>query len=237
MFINNSYIYIYICNLYLGANKFTSISNILETSPSTTGMFKFMADPPATTRERIKSEFTGGMSVYRDITISFNRMKIPEDNIYYQLKSYGYKSIGVGTFIFNILDKNYFYKTYYDEAYNSLMGRLIDNEEYTKWDVLLAYFNGIDHSAHVTHSSCTRSTIPLLEEANIICDTIINSLKGSKDPARILFVFGDHGLNSEGGHFDLSEEALTSALFIQVGLYIYIYIYYYSLIDHSYLRF
>ena len=232
-YIYNIYIYIY-TTLHLGANKFTSISNILQTFPQTTDIFKFMADPPATTRERIKSEVTGRMSIYNDVTNSFSSMKIPEDNIYSQLKSYGYKSIAVGTFIFKLLDYNYFYKTYNEEIDRMLVGELMDNEEDTKWDVLLAYFNGIDHTAHVTKSSCSESIISSLEDADKICATMIHSLKRTEDSARILFVYGDHGLTSVGGHFDTSEEALTSALFVHVRLlYIYIYIVIYSLIDHS----
>jgi len=73
-----------------------SLSQSSTTTSTTTSnklLFKFIADAPTTTSQRLKALLTGSYPTFIDISNSFSSKTIEEDNLIYQLKHNGKKRI------------------------------------------------------------------------------------------------------------------------------------------------
>lgn len=66
-------------------NKFVSVENVLKTSSRNALLFKFVADPPTTTLQRLKALTTGSLPTFVDAGSNFAGSKIEEDNLIDQL--------------------------------------------------------------------------------------------------------------------------------------------------------
>lgn len=62
-------------------NRLPVIQNLIKKSPGQTRLYRFMADPPTTTLQRIKALVTGSLPTFVDASSSFNAMEIHEDNL------------------------------------------------------------------------------------------------------------------------------------------------------------
>lgn len=62
-------------------NKMPIISKILNTKPDNTRLYKFVADPPTTTMQRLKALTTGTLPTFIDAGSNFATPEINEDNI------------------------------------------------------------------------------------------------------------------------------------------------------------
>lgn len=62
-------------------NKLPIIKNLLKEQPKNTRLFRFMADPPTTTLQRIKALVTGSLPTFIDVSSNFAAMELQEDNV------------------------------------------------------------------------------------------------------------------------------------------------------------
>lgn len=62
-------------------NKLPVLKRLLEEHPKSTRLFKFIADPPTTTMQRIKALTTGSLPTFIDAGSNFATNEINEDNI------------------------------------------------------------------------------------------------------------------------------------------------------------
>lgn len=75
-------------------NGLPSISRLVRDEPKRAHLFKFIADPPTTTMQRIKALTTGSLPTFIDAGSNFDSYMIEDDNIIRQLHARG-KSIVV----------------------------------------------------------------------------------------------------------------------------------------------
>lgn len=66
-------------------NKFLSVEKVLKNRPKNGLLFKFIADPPTTTLQRLKALTTGSLPTFVDAGSNFGGSAIEEDNIIDQL--------------------------------------------------------------------------------------------------------------------------------------------------------
>lgn len=62
-------------------NKLPIIDKLLKQSPNSTRLYKFLADPPTTTLQRLKGLTTGSLPTFIDASSNFGSPEIAEDNI------------------------------------------------------------------------------------------------------------------------------------------------------------
>lgn len=62
-------------------NKLPVLREMLEKWPERTRLFRFMADPPTTTLQRVKALVTGSLPTFIDASSNFAAMELQEDNI------------------------------------------------------------------------------------------------------------------------------------------------------------
>ena len=65
-------------------NKMPYIRDLLQTHPENARLFKFVADPPTTTMQRLKALTTGSLPTFIDIGSNFNSYAVSEDSLPYQ---------------------------------------------------------------------------------------------------------------------------------------------------------
>lgn len=65
-------------------NKMSYVHDMLQNNPAHAKLFRFVADPPTTTMQRLKALTTGGLPTFIDIGNNFNSYEILEDSLIYQ---------------------------------------------------------------------------------------------------------------------------------------------------------
>jgi len=68
-------------------DKLRVLQQLAEEERSSARIFKFVADPPTTTLQRLKGLTTGGLPTFVDIGHSFGAPAIVEDNLISQVAS------------------------------------------------------------------------------------------------------------------------------------------------------
>lgn len=68
-------------------NKLPVMSRLLKTHPDRTRLYKFVADPPTTTMQRLHALTTGSLPTFIDANSNFATAEISEDNIVDQVKN------------------------------------------------------------------------------------------------------------------------------------------------------
>ncbi|XP_050520153.1 GPI ethanolamine phosphate transferase 3 [Daktulosphaira vitifoliae] len=201
-------------------NKITVLKDVLSSYPNQSRMYKFIADPPTTTMQRLNALTTGSLPTFIDIGSNFASEEISEDNVIDQLVNNGKKIVFLGDDTWAKLFPGRFFRNYSYPSFNVWDLDTVDYSVKTNlypellkddWDVLIAHFLGVDHCGHrygPYHKEMNRK----LSEMNIILKDIIKEILEQKNI--ILFVFGDHGMTSNGDHGGESENEITSALFV-----------------------
>ncbi|QPG74578.1 hypothetical protein FOA43_001909 [Brettanomyces nanus] len=181
-----------------------------------------MANPPTTTLQRLKGLTTGSLPTFIDAGSNFNGDVIDEDNLISQLYYSGRRVAFAGDDTWDALFGPYLYRnlTFPYESLNvwdlhSVDQGVIDHifpmirHNSTDWDVLIGHFLGVDHCGHrygPQHYAMKEKLLQL--------DTVIRQVISQMDNETVLFVFGDHGMDSTGNHGGETRDELESALFM-----------------------
>lgn len=138
-------------------NKLTIFWELLQTQPAGSFLYKFVADPPTTTMQRLKGLTTGSLPTFVDAGANFASSEIVEDNFIDQLLSGGKRTIFLGDDTWMGLFPNRFHKSYpfpslnvhdlhtVDNGINSKIFHLLKSDN---WDVMIAHYLGVDHCGH-----------------------------------------------------------------------------------------
>lgn len=138
-------------------NKLPYVRDLLLEKPSNAKLFKFIADPPTTTMQRLKALATGGLPTFIDISNNFNSYEILEDNLIYQSKTNSRNITFMGDDTWLGLYPNQFSKTFDYPSLNVKDLHTVDNgvishllPELAKGDAdfVIAHFLGVDHVGH-----------------------------------------------------------------------------------------
>ncbi|KAK9480459.1 hypothetical protein V1514DRAFT_325477 [Lipomyces japonicus] len=194
--------------------------------PNNAGLFKFIADPPTTTLQRIKALTTGSLPTFIDAGSNFAGKTVEEDSWLAQLRNKGKKIAFTGddtwTHLFpNLTDSEL---TFPFDSFNVWDLHTVDNgvidhlsqtlPQSEKWDVIVAHLLGVDHAGH----RYGPNTIHMREKLQQMDQLVQNLTKVlSNDQETLLLVFGDHGMDPKGDHGGDSQGEIESSLFLYSG--------------------
>ena len=182
-------------------------------------LFKFIADPPTTTMQRLKGLTTGSLPTFIDVSSNFASYEISEDNIIDQLVKNNRRVVFAGDDTWTSLYPESFTKTFplpsFDVWDLDTVDREVKRELYThlkssnSWEVFIGHFLGVDHAGHKfgpNHPEMSRK----LKEMNLVIEHVIKNLPSDT----FLMVFGDHGMTNDGDHGGDSENEVNAGLFV-----------------------
>ncbi|WAR00712.1 PIGO-like protein [Mya arenaria] len=138
-------------------NKLPFVQNLLLKEPKNSRLYRFVADPPTTTLQRLKALTTGSLPTFVDAGSNFASTEISEDNVIDQLVKQGRKLVFLGDDTWQSLFPKQFTRKYPFPSFNVKDLHTVDNgileHVYTElqnkdWDVLVAHFLGVDHCGH-----------------------------------------------------------------------------------------
>ncbi|GBP08459.1 GPI ethanolamine phosphate transferase 3 [Eumeta japonica] len=190
---------------------------MLETWPERTRLYRFMADPPTTTIQRVKTLVTGSLPTFIDASSNFATMELQEDNIIDQVILGKNHNVLLGDDTWARLLPGRWLRSYalysfhtwdLDTVDNEVDSKIYDEIQKKDWDLLIAHYLGVDHAGHrygPNHSEMTRK----LNELNDRLKRIIDILP----PDVLLYVIGDHGMTDTGDHGGESKAERTAAFF------------------------
>jgi len=134
-----------------------TIENLLITRPQNSKLFKFIADPPTTTMQRIKALMTGTLPTFIDAGSNFDSYMIEEDNLIQQSFTNNKSVVILGDdtwlSLFNVsmLKQEHTYPSFnikdldtndmnVDEKLKQI---LLDKN--LEWNLMIGHFLGLDH--------------------------------------------------------------------------------------------
>lgn len=138
-------------------NKLPVVRNLLTRRPLHSKLYKFIADPPTTTLQRIKGLTTGSLPTFVDAGANFASSEILEDNFIDQLVKLGKPVKFLGDDTWMSLFPNRFYKSFPYPSFNVKDLHTVDNgileNLYVQlrkkdWSLTIAHFLGVDHCGH-----------------------------------------------------------------------------------------
>ncbi|XXQ35456.1 GPI ethanolamine phosphate transferase 3 [Plasmodiophora brassicae] len=199
-------------------NRLKLFERISSTSPEHGRLYVFEADPPTTTMQRLKALVTGGMPTFIDFSSNFDSNAIREDNIVHQFRKSGLHLVMMGDDTWINLFPNTFHKAYPYPSFNvkdlhtvddGVIAHLRPEVDAGAFDLLIAHFLGVDHIGHRFYANH-----PTMKDKLTQLDGVLDDLVGALDNDTILFVFGDHGMTSDGNHGGTTAKEANAALFV-----------------------
>ncbi|KAK9368491.1 hypothetical protein V1509DRAFT_623069 [Lipomyces kononenkoae] len=211
-------------------NVLTTPSLLSASEPEHAAVFKFIADPPTTTLQRLKALTTGSLPTFIDAGSNFNGAEVTEDSLIQQVPlSRGdgriafagddtwislFPSLSNGTYedknltfpyeSFNVWDLHSV-----DAGVTSHLWPLLQRKD--DWDILIAHYLGVDHAGHRFGPNTPQMNEKLLEMDGVI-KSVVNAIKD--DDETLLVVLGDHGMDEKGDHGGDSKGEIEAGLFL-----------------------
>ncbi|KAK9408719.1 GPI ethanolamine phosphate transferase 3 [Crotalus adamanteus] len=120
-------------------------------------LYRFRADPPSTTMQRLKALTTGSLPTFVDAGSNFASYAIREDNLLWQLASNGKKVVFMGDDTWDGLFPQAFHRAHFFPSFNvkdlhtvdnGILQHLYQTVDDGDWDLLIAHFLGVDHCGH-----------------------------------------------------------------------------------------
>ena len=137
-------------------NKLSIVNEILSEKPTHSSLYKFVADPPTTTMQRLKGLTGGSLPTFVDASSNFASCEIQEDNFIRQLKNKGKISfMGDDTWL-NLFPDDFDKSKPFpslnvkdlDTVDNGIIDHLVPEIQSKSFDLLIAHFLGVDHCGH-----------------------------------------------------------------------------------------
>ncbi|KAH7290765.1 hypothetical protein KP509_30G062700 [Ceratopteris richardii] len=188
-------------------------------------LFKFIADPPTTSLQRLKGLTTGSLPTFIDVGNSFGAPAIVEDNIISQLANNGKRMKMMGDDTWLALFPSQFHQAFPFPSFNVKDLHTVDNGvlehlfpalHEDDWDVLIGHFLGVDHAGHIFGVESLQM-VEKLDQYNKVVEDVISTLQNESACGRLhddtlLLVMGDHGQTLNGDHGGGTAEEVETAL-------------------------
>ncbi|KAH0627749.1 hypothetical protein JD844_008035, partial [Phrynosoma platyrhinos] len=200
-------------------NKLKFLHQLASQQPRHARLYRFRADPPTTTMQRIKGLTTGSLPTFIDAGSNFASYAIQEDNLIWQLAQNGKRVVFMGDDTWDGLFPQAFFSSYFFPSFNvkdlhtvddGIMQHLYQTAvDGSEWDLLIAHFLGVDHCGHKhgpDHPEMAKKLSQMDEMLRSLVDHLANDT--------LLLVAGDHGMTGTGDHGGDSEEEVNAALFV-----------------------
>uniref|UniRef100_A0A8C3SWL0 GPI ethanolamine phosphate transferase 3, catalytic subunit n=1 Tax=Chelydra serpentina TaxID=8475 RepID=A0A8C3SWL0_CHESE len=199
-------------------NKLGFLHQLAGSQPRHARLYRFRADPPTTTMQRIKGLTTGSLPTFIDVGSNFASYAIEEDNLLGQLVQNGRRVVFMGDDTWDGLFPQKFFRSYFFPSFNvkdlhtvddGILQHLYPTVDGGEWDLLIAHFLGVDHCGH-KHGPDHPEMAKKLAQMNEMLRSLVDHL-GSDT---LLLVAGDHGMTETGDHGGDSEKEVNAALFV-----------------------
>uniref|UniRef100_A0A8C0ARR2 Phosphatidylinositol glycan anchor biosynthesis class O n=1 Tax=Buteo japonicus TaxID=224669 RepID=A0A8C0ARR2_9AVES len=184
-------------------NKLSFLHRLATSQPRHARLYRFRADPPTATMQRIKGLTTGSLPTFIDVGSNFATYAIQEDNLLAQLVQNGRRVVFMGDDTWEGLFPKKFFRSYFFPSFNvkdlhtvddGILQHLYPTVDSGEWDVLIAHFLGVDH----------------LRWGGVASWSLVDHLGNDT----LLLVAGDHGMTETGDHGGDSEKEVNAALFV-----------------------
>uniref|UniRef100_A0A8C5RVV7 GPI ethanolamine phosphate transferase 3, catalytic subunit n=1 Tax=Laticauda laticaudata TaxID=8630 RepID=A0A8C5RVV7_LATLA len=181
-------------------------------------LYRFRADPPSTTMQRLKALTTGSLPTFVDAGSNFASYAVREDNLLWQLASNGRKVVFMGDDTWEGLFPQAFHRAHFFPSFNvkdlhtvddGILQHLYQTVDGGEWDLLIAHFLGVDHCGH-KHGPDHPEMAKKLSQMDEMLSSLVDHLGNDT----LLLVAGDHGMTTTGDHGGDSDEELDAALFV-----------------------
>lgn len=138
-------------------NKLSIVHHLLSTKPLNSKLYKFLADPPTTTLQRLKGLTTGSLPTFVDAGANFASSEITEDNFIDQLVKQGRVIQFMGDDTWMGLYPGRFKRSFPFPSFNvkdlhtvdnGILELLLPRLRKRDWDITIAHFLGVDHCGH-----------------------------------------------------------------------------------------
>ncbi|KAH7723895.1 Protein C27A12.9 [Aphelenchoides avenae] len=197
------------------------VEAMLRDQPDRARLYRFIADAPTTTFQRIKGLTTGSIPAFIEAGENFGGSEILEDNLIDQLLRRGGNVTFMGDDTWLTLFPNRFHRAFdvpsfdvkdLDTVDNVVLEHVTHEAVRDDWKMLIAHCLGVDHCGHrygPAHPEMTRKLRQM--------DDLIQNLTKLLPDDTIMFVMGDHGMTVTGDHGGDSLAETESALFVYAG--------------------
>lgn len=225
-------------------NCFSTIHQLLLEQPEHSAIFRFIADAPTVTAQRLKGLTVGCLPTFIDIGSNIDSAAISDDNILAQLRSMLNNHMNDSK-LNNMTDQIVALgdDTWQSLYPNNIFDKLFMFDSFNTWD-LDTVDNGIlshlwnflpDRMEHQDVQQETSSTWkllvthflgvdhighsfhaehPLMSQRLNLMDKILHKIVDRLPEDAVLFLFGDHGMTIDGEHGGASQDETDSALFV-----------------------
>ncbi|XP_030423187.1 GPI ethanolamine phosphate transferase 3 isoform X1 [Gopherus evgoodei] len=199
-------------------NKLGFLHQLAGSQPRHARLYRFRADPPTTTMQRIKGITTGSLPTFIDVGSNFASYAIEEDNLLGQLVENGRRVVFMGDDTWDGLFPQKFFRSYFFPSFNvkdlhtvddGILQHLYTTVDGGEWDLLIAHFLGVDHCGH-KHGPDHPEMAKKLTQMNEMLRSLVDHLANDT----LLVVAGDHGMTETGDHGGDSEKEVNAALFV-----------------------
>lgn len=143
------------CPVY--RNRLPFVRDLLRDRPQNAKLFKFVADPPTTTMQRLKALTTGGLPTFVDFSSNFNSYEVAEDSLPHQAKANrrNVTFIGDDTWLGlypNMLTKVFSYPSLnvkdLHTVDNGVITHMVPELEKNDAEFVIGHLLGVDHVGH-----------------------------------------------------------------------------------------
>ncbi|XP_064608437.1 LOW QUALITY PROTEIN: GPI ethanolamine phosphate transferase 3-like [Liolophura sinensis] len=199
-------------------NKLPVLYELLQRKPLNSRLYKFVADPPTTTLQRLKGLTTGSLPTFVDAGSNFASYEITEDNVIDQLRKLNKRITFMGDDTWMGLFPGRFQRSFPFPSFDvmdlhtvdhGILEHLLPELRRSDWDVAIAHFLGVDHCGHRFGPSHIEMSKKLRQ-----MDIMLRSIVEQMEEDTVLFVMGDHGMTRTGDHGGDSQSELEAGLFI-----------------------
>ncbi|XP_037082431.1 GPI ethanolamine phosphate transferase 3-like [Pollicipes pollicipes] len=202
-------------------NKMPAVHALLTGRPEHVARYRFVADPPTTTMQRLKGLTTGSLPTFVDVGDNFASYVVTEDTWLWQLRAAGGRAVFAGDDTWLQLFPTAFERAApfpsfdirdldtVDSGVERQLGRELARHD---WTMFIGHMLGVDHCGHTfgpDHPQMARKLAQV--------DALVRNITHQLDNDTILFVLGDHGMTRTGDHGGDSAAELDAGLLVVSG--------------------
>lgn len=204
-------------------NRLPVLNATIHEKPHNSRLFRFVADPPTATMQRIKALTTGSMPTFLEVSDNFASEEIKDDNWVVQMGNTGRKAVFMGDDTWMSMYPRSFAKAYpypsfevrdlhtVDKGVQRHLIPEIKGESFGAggWHLILGHMLGVDHVGHRLGSNHPEMASKL-EEMNMVISQTMRAV----DDKTLFVVMSDHGMNYEGNHGGATYQEQSASLFL-----------------------
>ena len=158
-------------------NQMKNVRNYVQNRPNNARLFRFLADPPTVTMQRLKGLTTGSLPTFVDVGSNLNSYRVEEDNLIRQLKSNNHTITFMGDDVWVGLYPDHFDRSIPFHPHNirdldtvdtlvieNMMSELNNSPN----DFIIGHTLGVDHCGHIYRPNNKLMALKLIQMDNFI---------------------------------------------------------------------